>query len=60
MRFILVAVGLLGSVFGIYVVSYGPADAKVTGSAILQASLTTLAIGLATMDIVLAIQERRQ
>ena len=60
MRYILVVIGLIGTLFGIYVVSYGPSAAKVTGSPILQASVVTLAIGLATIDIVLAIQNRRE
>jgi hypothetical protein len=58
MRYLLIVVGLLGVLLGLQAVQFDPATR--VGPLLVQAGAIFLAVGLATVDIVTAIQARRQ
>jgi membrane associated rhomboid family serine protease len=59
MRYLLIVVGLLGLVFGILGMAVGLDEALPRGEFFLQVGAVFLAVGLATVDIVQAIEAKR-
>jgi hypothetical protein len=60
MRYLLIFAGLLGGLFGVWVIGYGHANAGPLGSLFVQVGAIFLAVGLATVDIVEAIMAQRR
>lgn len=63
MRFVLIAVGSMGLVLGLVALSSGsrstPSSDTMAGVALTVASAVSLAVGMATIDIIRAIREKR-
>jgi hypothetical protein len=60
MRYLLIVVGLLGVLLGVWGVGYGNPNARPSGELFIQLGALCLVVGLATVDIVEAIKAKRQ
>jgi hypothetical protein len=59
MRYLLILVGLLGVVLGVWAIAAGNPNARPSGEFFVQVGALSLAVGLATVDIVEAIRSKR-